>query len=129
MSKTLTIYIAFFALLLLFAVAGKILLMYLFPLHDCSAYWYIPSFFVGFYAVTFAVVLGSKSGLRKFAGKYLAFKAVKLLVTLVFMLLMIFLFREDAKVVLLSFLAFYLLMMIPETLVVLYIKKYSVVKK
>lgn len=126
MSKTLMMLSLFFLLLLILAAVGKMVLMGLFPLYDCSAYWFVPSFFVGFYTVTFAVLLGSSVKRRKFAEKYLAFKAVKLLITLAFMLVMLFVFRENAKVILLMFLAFYLLMMIPETLLVLYIKKVDV---
>ena len=126
MSKTLKVYIALLSIVLFLSVCGKLLIRCFWQEYDCNEYWIVPSFFAGFYFVAFASLFGKSVDARKFITGYLAFKGVKLLTVLFTMLVTAFLFRDEAEVLLVAFPVFYLLMMVPETMYVMYIKKQKV---
>lgn len=110
------------ALLLLMAVAGELLLGIIFPGYVGKAHLVVPPFFFVFYAL--AIVVAAKPvDAKQFVKQYMAFKTMKLMALLTAMLAFGFLFREQAKGVLVNFLIYSLVMIVVENMYVLYNKK------
>ena len=61
--------------------------------------------------------------MKAFLSRFSAYKTAKLLLSMAAMLLSAFVFRDDAKQLLIAFLVYYLLMMLPETLYAMYMRK------
>ncbi|MBR6648670.1 MAG: hypothetical protein IKL29_04755 [Bacteroidaceae bacterium] len=111
--------------LLVLIVAGALVLVHylVFPQYITSAMWIVPAYYVLLYFVAFTFVLVSDLSMRLLLQRLMVFKTVKLLVTMAAMLLSVYIFSDEAKSLLIAFLVYYLLMMIPETLYTIYMKK------
>lgn len=111
--------------LLVLIVAGALVLMHylVFPQYITPAMWIVPAYYVLLYFVAFTFVLVSDLSMRLLLQRLMVFKTVKLLVTMAAMLLSVYIFSDEAKSLLIAFLVYYLLMMIPETLYTIYMKK------
>lgn len=120
---------AIYIMLLSMAAAGKLLLIYLLPQYDYPLYWVVPGFFLLFYAVALSFVLKPALPAKKFLEAFMLFKTIKLISSLAVMLLLAFFCREQAANLLVTFLIYYLIMMLPETLYGTYIRKRGVSKK
>lgn len=110
------------ALLLLMALAGELLLGVIFPGYVGKAHLVVPPFFFVLYAVALGVA-AKPTDAKYFVKQYMTFKTVKLMTLLVAMLAFGFLFREQAKGVLVNFLIYSLVMIVVENMYVLYNKK------
>ncbi len=110
------------ALLLFMALAGELLLGAIFPGYVGKAHLVAPPFFFVLYAVTVAVA-AKPADAKHFIKQYMAFKTMKLMALLVAMLAFGFLFREQAKGVLVNFLIYGLVMLVVENAFVLHYKK------
>lgn len=117
---------AIYIMLLSMAAAGKLLLIYLLPQYDYPLYWVVPGFFLLFYAVALSYVLKPSLPAKKFLEAFMLFKTIKLISSLAVMLLLAFFCREQAANLLVTFLIYYLIMMLPETLYGTYIRKRGV---
>lgn len=120
---------AIYIMLLSMAAAGKLLLIYLLPQYDYPLYWVVPGFFLLFYAVALSYVLKPSLPAKKFLEAFMLFKTIKLISSLAVMLLLAFFCREQAANLLVTFLIYYLIMMLPETLYGTYIRKRGVSKE
>ncbi|MBR2302111.1 MAG: hypothetical protein IKA41_09230 [Bacteroidaceae bacterium] len=120
MNKRQKYIFATMAFLLLMAFAGKMLLVYIFPQYNFSLYWVVPLFFICLYGTTFTIVLKHTSN---FLQSFMAFKTIKLIASLFTMLISAFAFRSQAANLLVTFLIYYLVMMIPETLYSAFVRK------
>lgn len=120
---------AIYIMLLSMAAAGKLLLIYLLPQYDYPLYWVVPGFFLLFYAVALSYVLKPSLPAKKFLEAFMLFKTIKLISSLAVMLLLAFFCREKAANLLVTFLIYYLIMMLPETLYGTYIRKRGVSKE
>ena len=120
---------AIYIMLLSMAAAGKLLLIYLLPQYDYPLYWVVPGFFLLFYAVALSFVLKPSLPAKKFLEVFMLFKTIKLISSLAVMLLLAFFCREQAANLLVTFLIYYLIMMLPETLYGTYIRKRGVSKE
>ena len=110
------------AILLLMAIVGELLLGVFLPDYVGKAHLVAPPFFFVLYAVSIAVA--AKPGDSKhFVKQYMAFKTIKLMTLLAAMLAFGFIFREQAKGVLVNFLVYSLAMIVVENAYVLYNKK------
>lgn len=110
------------AMLLLMAIAGELLLRVILPDYVGKAHLVAPPFFFVFYAL--AIVVAAKPvDAKQFVKQYMAFKTVKLMSLLTAMLAFGFLFREQAKGVLVNFLIYSLVMLVAENAFVIYNKK------
>ena len=110
------------ALLLLMAIAGELLLGVIFSGYVGKAHLVVPPFFFVLYAVSIAVA-AKPADAKQFVKQYMAFKTMKLMTLLTAMLAFGFLFREQAKGVLVNFLIYSLVMIVVENAFVLYNKK------
>ena len=110
------------ALLLLMALAGELLLGVIFPGYVGKAPRVVPPFFFVLYAVALRVA-ARPTDAKHFVKQYMTFKTVKLMTMLTAMLAFGFLFREQAKGVLVNFLIYSLIMIVVENAFVLYNKK------
>ena len=110
------------ALLLLMALAGELLLGVFFPGYMGKAHLVVPPFFFVLYAVALGVA-ARPTDAKHFVKQYMTFKTVKLMTLLVAILAFGFLFREQAKGVLVNFLIYSLVMIVVENMYVLYNKK------
>ena len=110
------------AMLMLMAVAGELLLGVIFPGYVGKAHLVAPPFFFVLYAVSIAVA-AKPTDAQHFLKQYMAFKTMKLMTLLTAMLAFGFLFREQAKGVLVNFLIYSLVMIVVENVYVLYSKK------
>lgn len=111
--------------LMVLIVAGALVLVHylVFPQYITPAMWIVPAYYVLLYFVAFTFVLVSDLSMRLLLQRLMVFKTVKLLVTMAAMLLSVYIFSDEAKSLLIAFLVYYLLMMIPETLYTIYMKK------
>jgi hypothetical protein len=87
-----------------------------------KAHLVVPPFFFVLYAVALGVAVRPTDA-KHFVKQYMTFKTVKLMTLLVAMLAFGFLFREQAKGVLVNFLIYSLVMIVVENMYVLYNKK------
>ena len=110
------------AILLLMAIVGELLLGVFFPDYVGKAHLVAPPFFFVLYAVSIAVAAKPDDS-KHFVKQYMAFKTIKLMTLLAAMLAFGFIFREQAKGVLVNFLVYSLAMIVVENAYVLYNKK------
>ena len=96
---------------------------FVFPQYCTASMCIIPLFFLVVYSVAFTLVLVPGIPMKAFLSRFSAYKTAKLLLSMAAMLLSAFVFRDDAKQLLIAFLVYYLLMMLPETLYAMYMRK------
>ena len=117
--KTITILVA---LLLLMAVAGEVLLGVLFQGYAGKAHLAVPVFFLALYAIPVAVI-AQPADAKQFIKQFMVFKTLKMVISIGALLAMCFLFREQATVVLVTFLVYSFVMMVVENVYVFGLKK------
>lgn len=117
--KTITMLLA---LLLLMAVAGEVLLGVLFQGYAGKAHLAVPVFFLALYAIPVAVI-AQPADAKQFIKQFMVFKTLKMVISIGALLAMCFLFREQATVVLVTFLVYSFVMMVVENVYVFGLKK------
>lgn len=117
--KTITMLLA---LLLLMAVAGEVLLGVLFQGYAGKAHLAVPVFFLALYAIPVAVI-AQPADAKQFIKQFMVFKTLKMVISIGALLAMCFLFREQATVVLVTFLVYSFVMMLVENVYVFGLKK------
>lgn len=117
--KTITMLLA---LLLLMAVAGEVLLGVLFQGYAGKAHLAVPVFFLALYAIPVAVI-AQPADAKQFIKQFMVFKTLKMVLSIGALLAMCFLFREQATVVLVTFLVYSFVMMVVENVYVFGLKK------
>ena len=117
--KTITILAA---LLLLMTVAGEVLLGVLFQGYAGKAHLAVPVFFLALYAIPVAVI-AQPADAKQFIKQFMVFKTLKMVISIGALLAMCFLFREQATVVLVTFLVYSFVMMVVENVYVFGLKK------
>ena len=117
--KTITMLLA---LLLLMAVAGEVLLGVLFQGYAGKAHLAVPVFFLALYAIPVAVI-AQPADAKQFIKQFMVFKTLKMVLSIGALLVMCFLFREQATVVLVTFLVYSFVMMVVENVYVFGLKK------
>lgn len=117
--KTITMLLA---LLLLMAVAGEVLLGVLLQGYAGKAHLAVPVFFLALYAIPVAVI-AQPADAKQFIKQFMVFKTLKMVISIGALLAMCFLFREQATVVLVTFLVYSFVMMVVENVYVLGLKK------
>ena len=110
------------ALLLLMAVAGEVLLGVLFQGYAGKAHLAVPVFFLALYAIPVAVI-AQPADAKQFIKQFMVFKTLKMVLSIGALLAMCFLFREQATVVLVTFLVYSFVMMVVENVYVFGLKK------
>ncbi|MBO5865157.1 MAG: hypothetical protein J6Q73_03805 [Bacteroidaceae bacterium] len=110
------------ALLLLMTIAGELLLAVLFPGYVGKAHLTVPVFFFVLYAVP-VVFMTQPVDAKLFIKQFMIFKSLKLALSLGALLAMAFIFKEQAKGVLVNFLIYALVMLVIENMYVLKLKK------
>lgn len=105
----------FTAIISLMALADGVLAAYLYPEHDSAIRYTVPIFFWLLYS---AVIILFKKGIDgENVVKYMmCFKGGKMLLTLSSMFVLAFLFRDSAKEIVITFLVYYILLLLPETM-------------
>lgn len=117
--KTITMLLA---LLLLMAVAGEVLLGVLFQGYAGKAHLAVPVFFLALYAIPVAVIAQPVDA-KQFIKQFMVFKTLKMVLSIGALLAMCFLFKEQATVVLVTFLVYSFVMMVVENVYVFGLKK------
>ena len=117
--KTITILAA---LLLLMTVAGEVLLGVLFPGYVGKAHLAVPLFYLALYAVP-VVLMAQPGDAKQFIKQFMVFKSLKMVLSMGALLAMCYFFREQATVVLVSFLIYTFAMMVVENIYVFDLKK------
>lgn len=110
------------ALLLLMAVAGEVLLGVLFQGYAGKAHLAVPVFFLALYAIPVAVI-AQPADAKQFIKQFMVFKTLKMVISIGALLAMCFLFREQATVVLVTFIIYNFAMMVVENVYVFGLKK------
>lgn len=126
MNKRKTI-LLLLALLLLMTVAGEFLLGIIFKGYAGKAHLVVPAFFLALYAIPLAVAAPPANPMQ-FIKQYMIFKTVKLIVSLMAIVVLGFVFKEQATGVLVNFLIYSLVLLVVENLYALDLKK-KLVKK
>jgi hypothetical protein len=112
----------FTLLMILLAAAGEVMIAYLFPAYTSRMHLVVPLYFWVFYTVSvYALPERLDSGLL--AKNLVWLKSLKMVVSLFALLVMALLFRDNAKGVIVDFLVFYLLLIVPESAYIMYIRK------
>lgn len=117
--KTITILAA---MLLLMTVAGEVLLGVLFPGYVGKAHLAVPLFYLALYAVPVAL-MAQPGDAKQFIKQFMVFKSLKMVLSMGALLAMCYFFREQATVVLVSFLIYTFAMMVVENIYVFDLKK------
>ena len=94
-----------------------------FPQYCTASMCIIPLFFLVLYFVSFTYFLVPGITMKVFLSRFSVYKTAKLLLSMAVMLMSAFIFRSDAKQLLIAFLAYYLLLMLPETFYAMYMRK------
>ncbi|MBR2637529.1 MAG: hypothetical protein IKD40_01620 [Bacteroidaceae bacterium] len=123
--RSLIVSLVAISAVLLISLLGSIMFIYLFPQYGCKEHWIVPTLFILFYFITFYFVLPPDIGSKQAIKNMMLFRLMKLMLLPLSIIIAAFVFRESAKELLVAFLAYYLLMIIPETLYILYLKKCS----
>jgi hypothetical protein len=110
------------AFISLVSVAGYLLLRGILPSSSVSGLFAIPLFFWLLYASALAMVK-LPSDAKGFAKFMMGFKAAKMFLSLVAVTAMAFLMKGNAIVVMFGFFAFYTIMLVAESLLLLNLKK------
>lgn len=112
----------FTLLMILLAAAGEVMIAYLFPAYTSRTHLVVPLYFWVFYTVSvYALPERLDSGLL--AKNLVWLKSLKMVVSLFALLVMALVFRDNAKGVIVDFLVFYLLLIVPESAYIMYIRK------
>lgn len=112
----------FTLLMILLATAGEVMIAYLFPAYTSRTHLVVPLYFWVFYTVSvYALPERLDSGLL--AKNLVWLKSLKMVVSLFALLVMALVFRDNAKGVIVDFLVFYLLLIVPESAYIMYIRK------
>ena len=112
----------FTLLMILLATAGEVMIAYLFPAYTSRTHLVVPLYFWVFYTVSiYALPERLDSGLL--AKNLVWLKSLKMVVSLFALLVMALVFRDNAKGVIVDFIVFYLLLMVPESAYIMYIRK------
>ena len=112
----------FTLLMILLATAGEVMIAYLFPAYKSRTHLVVPLYFWVFYTVSiYALPERLDSGLL--AKNLVWLKSLKMVVSLFALLVMALVFRDNAKGVIVDFLFFYLLLIVPESAYIMYIRK------
>jgi hypothetical protein len=112
----------FTLLMILLATAGEVMIAYLFPAYTSRTHLVVPLYFWVFYTVSiYALPERLDSGLL--AKNLVWLKSLKMVVSLFALLVMALVFRDNAKSVIVVFLVFYLLLIVPESAYIMYIRK------
>ena len=110
------------AMLLLMTVAGEVLLGLLFPGYVGKAHLAVPLFYLALYAVPVAM-MAQPGDAKQFIKQFMVFKSLKMVLSMGALLAMCYFFREQATVVLVSFLIYTFAMMVVENIYVFDLKK------
>lgn len=94
-----------------------------FPQYCTASMCIIPLFFLVLYFVSFTYFLVPGITMKVFLSRFSVYKTAKLLLSMAVMLMSAFVFRSDAKQLLIAFFAYYLLLMLPEIFYAMYMRK------
>lgn len=108
----------------LIAVLVEFLLPQLMPGHSTKAHMAVLLYFWAFYAIA-VVSLPEMKVTKGTAGVFMLFKAAKMVLSLFALLLTAFFMRSHAKTVMICFLLYYLLMLLPESVCLMRLKKHT----
>lgn len=117
--KTITILVA---MLLLLAVAGEVLVGLLLPGYAGKAHLAVPLFFLALYAIPVAV-MSEPADAKQFIKQFMIFKSLKLLLSIAALFGLCFFYKEQAIVVLVTFIIYNFAMMVVENMYVFRLKK------
>lgn len=112
----------FTLLMLLLTAAGEAMVAYLFPTYASRVYLGVPLYFWVFYTVSI-YALPERLDLKLLAKNLVKLKSLKMIVSLFVLLGMALMFRSHAKGMILYFLVFYILLIVPESLYTMHIRK------
>lgn len=97
---------------LFLSVLNDLLVAFFLPQYNISSTWIIPVFFSVFY--TFAIFFVYKYKGRTSTNVIMIFKTVKLIASLAFLLVGVSVYDTEVKPFLITFLAYFMLMLLPE---------------
>ena len=110
------------ALLLVLALLLEWVLPMVFPQHSSWAHIPVPLYFGLFYSLA-VVFVGQPANQALLAKRFMLLKGVKILLSLFLLLAVVFVAHAQAKVVVISFLFYYIVMLLPESIYLMHLKK------
>ena len=111
------------ASLLFIAAAVELVIELFFPEYRFKGYWGVPLFFWVFYACAL-LAMPRKMNNMDFVKFNLGIKAVKMFTSLCFATVAAFFMREHTIAILFNFIVYYLLLLVPECIFFIHIKKH-----
>lgn len=106
----------------LLAAVGEGIVYCIVPGYNSVARFIIPFYFWALYTL-FVLVAGIPADSSSFAKRFMAFKSAKMVLSLFVALGLAFAFKGCAVEVVVNFFAYYILLLVPESAAVIYIKK------
>lgn len=110
------------ALLLVLALLLEWVLPMVFPQHSLWGHIPVPLCFGLFYSLA-VVFVGQPASQALLAKRFMLLKSVKILLSLFLLLAVVFVVHAQAKVVVITFLFYYIVMLLPESLYLMHLKK------
>lgn len=104
-------------------VASEIVIANFFAEFDTPVRFVAPVYFWLLYSGA-VMLLKSSSCAGKFTKCFMAFKSIKMLLSLMVALILAFAVRDQAAGIVISFFAYYIIMLVPESISVIHLKKY-----
>ena len=111
------------AIVLVLAFVAEFFMSACFPEYLFNGHLVVPVYFGLFYLVTLLLMPSKMSG-KEFFKFFIGFKAVKIFLSMSFIVVLAFVWREQVLALVFNFLVYYLLMLVPECLYGVYCKKH-----
>ena len=117
----------FTAVILALAVVEELLVSKFFPAYFMGAQLYVPLYFWLFYTIVIAAVNSSATN-AAFAKFFMAVKGIKIILSLIVLFALSFIFRAQAAGIIMTFLVYYSLETLIESVYLLYTKRNTIKK-
>ena len=117
----------FTAVILALAVVEELLVSKFFPAYFMGAQLYVPAYFWLFYTIVITAVNNSATN-AAFAKFFMAVKGIKIILSLIVLFALSFIFRAQAAGIIMTFLVYYSLATLIESVYLLYTKRNTIKK-
>lgn len=122
MSRFLKTSIVITAIIFLLVLVGEVLMAAVFPQYVFKGHLFVPLYLWLFYLLAAFFVHRPMSAVE-FTKMLIGVKAVKMFVSMLFITVLAFFMREHVVAIVFNFIVYYLLLLVPECIYCIYVKK------
>lgn len=113
------------AILFFMVLVGEVFIVTLFPQYTFKGHLIVPLYFWLFYLISSFFVHLPMTAVE-YTKFLIGFKAVKMFVSMLFITVLAFLMRDIVVAIVFNFIVYYLLLLVPECIYSMYLKKYLI---